>query len=98
MGISISEDQKLWLLIGAQLFLLFFMLYMVSLGDTKSAVITMFIGYPLLSGWIDSYYRPVMMRSRVAVYPVFMIIGIFAVSRSWDLLVLFLVWCSLHSR
>jgi predicted PurR-regulated permease PerM len=54
------------------------MLYMVSLGDIKSAVITMFIGYPLLSGWIDSYYRPVMMRRRVAVYPVFMIIGIFA--------------------
>jgi len=65
-------------LIGAQLFLLFFILYMVSLGDINSAVITMFIGYPLLSGWIDFYYRPVMMRRRVAVHPVFMIIGIFA--------------------
>jgi predicted PurR-regulated permease PerM len=65
-------------LIGAQLFLLFFMLYMVSLGDIKSAAITMFIGYPFLSGWIDFYYRPVMMRRRVAVHPVFMIIGIFA--------------------
>jgi len=65
-------------LIGAQLFLLFFLLYMVSLGDITSAAITMFIGYPLLSGWIDFYYRPVMMRRRVAVHPVFMIIGIFA--------------------
>jgi len=65
-------------LIGAQLFLLFFILYMVSLGDIKSAVITMFIGYPLLSGWIDFYYRPVMLRKRVEVHPVFMIIGIFA--------------------
>jgi len=65
-------------LIGAQLFLLFFILYMVALGDIKSAVITMFIGYPLLSGWIDLYYRPVMMRRRVGVHPVFMIIGIFA--------------------
>jgi predicted PurR-regulated permease PerM len=65
-------------LIGAQLFLLFFMLYMVSLGDIRSALITMFIGYPLLSGWIDFYYRPVMMSRRVAVHPVFMIIGIFA--------------------
>lgn len=65
-------------LIGAQLFLLFFAAYMLSLGDIKSALITLFIGYPLLSGWIDFYYRPVMMRRRVAVHPVFMIIGIFA--------------------
>ncbi len=65
-------------LIGAQLFLLMFTLYMLALGDTRSALITMFIGYPLLSGWIDFYYRPVMMRQEVAVHPVFMIIGIFA--------------------
>ena len=65
-------------LIGAQLFLLFFVLYMLALGDIRSALITLFIGYPLLSGWIDFYYRPVMMRQRVAVHPVFMIIGIFA--------------------
>jgi predicted PurR-regulated permease PerM len=65
-------------LVGAQLCLLFFILYMIALGDIRSAVITMFIGYPLLSGWIDFYYRPVMMRRRVAVHPVFMIIGIFA--------------------
>ena len=65
-------------LIGAQLFLLFFVLYMLSLGDIRSALITMFIGYPLLSGWIDFYYRPVMMKRRVAVHPIFMIIGIFA--------------------
>lgn len=65
-------------LIGAQLFLLFFAAYMLSLGDLKSALITLFVGYPLLSGWIDFYYRPVMMRRRVAVHPVFMIIGIFA--------------------
>ena len=64
-------------LIGAHLFLLFFILYMVSLGDIRSALITMFIGYPLLSGWIDFYYRPVMIKNG-AVYPVFMIIGIFA--------------------
>jgi predicted PurR-regulated permease PerM len=65
-------------LIGAQLFLLFFILYMLSLGDITSALIVMFIGYPLLSGWIDFYYRPAMMKRRVAVHPVFMIIGIFA--------------------
>lgn len=65
-------------LIGAQLFILFFFLYTLSLGDYKSALITLFIGYPLLSGWIDFYFRPIMMRRRVAVHPVFMIIGIFA--------------------
>jgi len=65
-------------LIGAQLVLVFFMLYLLALGDLKGVFIVMFIGYPLLSGWIDFYYRPVMMRRRVAVHPVFMIIGIFA--------------------
>jgi predicted PurR-regulated permease PerM len=65
-------------LIGAQAFLLVFMLYMVSLGDYKSAALVVLIGYPLLSGWIDFYYRPVMMGRRVAVHPVFMMIGIFA--------------------
>lgn len=65
-------------LIGAQLVLVFFMLYLLALGDIKGMLIVMFIGYPLLSGWIDFYYRPVMMRRRVAVHPVFMIIGIFA--------------------
>jgi predicted PurR-regulated permease PerM len=64
-------------LIGAQLFLLFFLLFTISLGDVRSAIVTVFIGYPLLSGWIDFYYRPIMMRRRVAVHPVFMIIGIF---------------------
>ncbi len=65
-------------LIGAQLFLIIFMLYMVALGDYTSAAIVIIIGYPLLSGWIDFYYRPVMMGKRVAVHPVFMMIGIFA--------------------
>ena len=65
-------------LIGAQLFLFVFVLYMVALGDYKSAAIVVLIGYPLLSGWIDFYYRPFMMGKRVAVHPVFMMIGIFA--------------------
>jgi predicted PurR-regulated permease PerM len=65
-------------LIGAQLVLVFFLLYLLALGDIRGALIVIFIGYPLLSGWIDFYYRPVMMRRRVAVHPVFMIIGIFA--------------------
>jgi predicted PurR-regulated permease PerM len=65
-------------LIGAQIMLLFFALYFMSIGDTGSAVITLLAGYPLLSGWIDFYYRPVMMGKRVAIPPVMMMIGIFA--------------------
>ncbi len=65
-------------LIGAQIMILFFTLYFLSLGDTWSAVITLLVGYPLLSGWIDFYYRPVMMGKRVAIPPVMMMIGIFA--------------------
>ena len=65
-------------LIGAQMMLVFFTLYFISLGDIRSALITLFVGYPLLSGWIDFYYRPVMMGQRVAIPPVMMMIGIFA--------------------
>jgi predicted PurR-regulated permease PerM len=65
-------------LIGAQIMILFFTLYFMSLGDTWSSVITLLVGYPLLSGWIDFYYRPVMMGKRVAIPPVMMMIGIFA--------------------
>jgi predicted PurR-regulated permease PerM len=65
-------------LIGAQAMLLIFTLYFMSLGDTSSALITLLVGYPLLSGWIDFWYRPVMMGQRVAIPPVMMMIGIFA--------------------
>jgi predicted PurR-regulated permease PerM len=36
------------------------------------------VGYPLLSGWIDLYYQPVMIGKRVALHPVMMMIGILA--------------------
>ncbi|HWS21882.1 MAG TPA: AI-2E family transporter [Methanoregula sp.] len=65
-------------LIGAQIVILFFTFYFLSLGETWSAIITLVVGYPLLSGWIDFYYRPVMMGKRVAIPPVMMMIGIFA--------------------
>jgi len=65
-------------LIGAQIMILIFALYFLSLGDIRSVIIMLFIGYPLLSGWIDFYYRPVMMGKRVAVHPVIMMIGILA--------------------
>jgi predicted PurR-regulated permease PerM len=65
-------------LIGAQIMILFFALYFMSTGNTWEAIITLVVGYPLLSGWIDFYYRPVMMGKRVAIPPVMMMIGILA--------------------
>jgi predicted PurR-regulated permease PerM len=65
-------------LIGAQFMILLLALYFFSLGDIRGAIAMLFVGYPLLSGWIDFYYRPVMMKKRVAVHPVVMMIGIFA--------------------
>ncbi|MDD1701028.1 MAG: AI-2E family transporter [Methanoregula sp.] len=65
-------------LIGAQIMILVLALYFLSIGDFMGAVIMLFVGYPLLSGWIDFYYRPVMMGKRIAVHPVIMMIGIFA--------------------
>jgi predicted PurR-regulated permease PerM len=65
-------------LIGAQIMILILALYFMSAGDFNSTIIMLFLGYPLLSGWIDFYYRPVMMGRRVAVHPVIMMIGIFA--------------------
>jgi predicted PurR-regulated permease PerM len=65
-------------LIGAQIMILILTLYFFSLGDIRGVIAMLFVGYPLLSGWIDFYYRPVMMGKRVAVHPVIMMIGIFA--------------------
>jgi predicted PurR-regulated permease PerM len=65
-------------LIGAQIMILFLALYFFSLGDIRGVITMLFVGYPLLSGWIDFYYRPIMMEKRVAIHPVIMMIGIFA--------------------
>jgi predicted PurR-regulated permease PerM len=65
-------------LFGSQIMLLFFALYFMSNGDFRNAVLTLVIGYPLLSAWIDFYYRPVVMGQRVAIPPVMMMIGILA--------------------
>ena len=65
-------------LIGAQVMIILLALYFLSIGDTGASFIMLVVGYPLLSGWIDFFYRPVMMGRRVAVHPVIMMIGIFA--------------------
>lgn len=65
-------------LFGSQIMLLFLALYFISIGDIWRAGITLVVGYPLLSAWIDFYYRPVVMGHRVAIPPVMMMIGILA--------------------
>ena len=65
-------------LIGAQVMILILALYFLSIGDSGASLVMLVVGYPLLSGWIDFFYRPLMMGRRVAVHPVIMMIGIFA--------------------
>jgi predicted PurR-regulated permease PerM len=65
-------------LTGAEILIIIFTLYFLSIGDTRSAVITLFAGYPLLSGWIELYYGPMMMGKRVAIPTVLIMIGILA--------------------
>ena len=65
-------------LLGASVFILFFTLYLLSVGDLRGAAVMILLGYPLLSGWIDFYYRPVMMGRRVAIHPILMMIAIVA--------------------
>jgi len=62
-------------LIGAAVFILFFTLYLLALGDFRGAAVMLLIGYPLMSGWIDFYYRPVMMGQRTAIHPILMMIA-----------------------
>ena len=65
-------------LFGAQIMILLFALYFMSIGDTRNTIITLLVGYPLLSAWIEFYFRPVMMGKRVAIPPIMMMIGILA--------------------
>jgi predicted PurR-regulated permease PerM len=65
-------------LTGAEILIVIFTLYFLSIGDARSAVIMLFVGYPLLSGWIELYYGPMMMGKRVAIPTVMIMIGILA--------------------
>jgi predicted PurR-regulated permease PerM len=65
-------------LTGVEILILFLALYFLSLGDFRSAVIMLFVGYPLLSGWLELLYKPVMMGKRVAIPTIMIMIGILA--------------------
>jgi predicted PurR-regulated permease PerM len=63
--------------LGPQLLLVFLAIYAVARGDISGVFFILLIGYPLMSGLEDFYFRPRMMGSRVAIHPVLMMIGIF---------------------
>jgi predicted PurR-regulated permease PerM len=63
--------------LGPQILILILALYSLAIGDVRGALIIVFLGYPLISGLADFYFRPQMMGDRVAINAVLMMIGIF---------------------
>ncbi len=63
--------------LGPQLLIVFLALYAFAQGDTTGAVVMLVVGYPLISGSADFYFRPKMMGKRTAIHPVLMMIGLF---------------------
>jgi predicted PurR-regulated permease PerM len=63
--------------LGPQIIILFLLIYELLLGDIRAVILTVCVGYPLISGFADFYFRPKMMAKRTAIHPVLMMIGIF---------------------
>ncbi|HDR72638.1 MAG TPA: AI-2E family transporter [Methanoculleus sp.] len=63
--------------LGPQILILILAIYALAIGDPRGAVIIVVLGYPLISGLADFYFRPQMMAGRVAINAVLMMIGIF---------------------
>ncbi len=63
--------------LGPQVLIVFLALYAFAQGDTTGAVVMLAVGYPLMSGSADFYFRPKMMGKRVAIHPILMMIGLF---------------------
>ena len=63
--------------LGPQILIAFLLIYELLLGDMRGVLLTIFIGYPLISGIADFYFRPKRMGRRMAIHPVLMMIGIF---------------------
>jgi len=62
---------------GPQLLTLFLIIYTLILGDIRGTILTICIGYPLISGIADFYFRPKMMGRKMAIHPALMMTGIF---------------------
>lgn len=63
--------------LGPQILIIILAVYALAIGDVRGALIIVFLGYPLISGVSDFYFRPQMMGDRVAINAVLMMIGIF---------------------
>jgi predicted PurR-regulated permease PerM len=63
--------------LGPQLLIIFLAIYALACGDIPGAVAMLVVGYPLISGSADFYFRPKMMGKRTAIHPVLMMIGLF---------------------
>ena len=63
--------------LGPQVIIVFLLIYELLLGDIRAVVLTVCVGYPLISGFADFYFRPKMMAKKTAIHPVLMMIGIF---------------------
>lgn len=63
--------------LGPQLLIIFLAIYALACGDIPRAVAMLVVGYPLISGSADFYFRPKMMGKRTAIHPVLMMIGLF---------------------
>jgi len=48
--------------------------------------VMLLVAYRLISGWLDYYYRPVMLGKRVAIHPILMMIAILPGVRSMGFL------------
>ena len=60
-----------------QLLTLFLIIYTLLLGDIRGTILTICIGYPLISGLADFYIRPKLMGRKMAIHPALMMVGIF---------------------
>jgi len=63
--------------LGPQLLIIFLALYAFACGDIPGAIAMLVVGYPLISGSAEFYFRPKMMGKRMAIHPILMMIGLF---------------------
>ena len=63
--------------LGPQVLITFLLIYEFLLGDIRGVFLTICVGYPLISGIADFYFRPKRMGARMAIHPALMMVGIF---------------------
>lgn len=68
---------QLFPMIGDSALMIFLLIYAISQGDIRGALLIIFVGYPIVTAFPDMYYRPLMMGNRTAIHPVLMWIGFF---------------------